>query len=175
MRAFVCALILAASPAIGAERLAGVRPERWALGLMLGDPFGISLKHYNRSPTRYPPGANAYAWDVYAALAYGPGVRFGGDWIWVLDRLVAERKFDLDLHAGVGPFIGALSEPCGPGFLRDRCNGDVYFGARVPLGVELLLREAPVTFGLELAPGIGFAPGRAGLLLDFFLALRWVL
>jgi hypothetical protein len=135
------------------------------LGLTIGDPFGISLKRYL---------GTANAWDVYAAFAYGPGIRFGGDWLWNLGRLIAERKFELDLYAGVGPFIGALSDPCGPGFINNRCNGDLYLGARVPLGVELLLREAPVTFGLELAPGIAFAPGRAGLLLDFLLAVRWL-
>ena len=166
MRALACALLLAASPAIAQQRLTPARrPARWALGLTIGDPFGISLKRYL---------GTANAWDAYVAFAYGPGIRFGGDWLWNLGRLIAERKFELDLYAGVGPFIGALSDPCGPGFINNRCNGDLYFGARVPFGLELLLREAPVTFGLELAPGIAFAPGRAGLLLDFFLAVRWL-
>jgi hypothetical protein len=76
---------------------------------------------------------------------------------------------------GLGPFVGAFQGPCGPGFFDNRCNGDVYFGGRVPFGVELLLKEVPLTFGLELAPGLAFAPARAGLLLDFLFAIRWLL
>jgi hypothetical protein len=141
------------------------RPARWAVGLTVGDPFGLSLKRY----------LGAQAWDAYVAFAYGPGFRFGGDWLWNLGRLARQPKFDIDLYAGVGPFIGTFTGPCGPGFFDNRCNGDVYFGGRVPLGAELLLKEAPLTFGLEVAPGFGIAPGRAGLLLDFLLAIRYLL
>jgi hypothetical protein len=170
MRALACALVLAGTPAF-AQRAPS---DRWALGVTIGDPFGVSLKRYN-GPRRGPPGGNNTAWDAYAAFAYGPGVRFGGDWLWNLARLATEPEFAVDAYAGVGPFVGAFSGPCGPGFIDNRCNGDVYFGARVPLGVEMLLRKAPITFGLELAPGVGFAPGRAGMLLDFLLAVRWLL
>lgn len=170
MRALVCALVLLAAIPAAAQRMAP--SDRWGLGLTIGDPFGVTLKHYNGR--RGPAGVNATAWDAYIAFAFGPGFRFGADWLWNLRRLAAEREFALDAYAGVGPFVGALSSPCGPGFIDNRCNGDVYFGARVPLGLEMLLRQAPVTFGLELAPGVGFAPGRAGLLLDFLLAVRWL-
>ena len=167
MRALACAALLAAAPVAAAP--AGLtpvhRPARWGLGLTVGDPFGVTLKRYL---------GNENAWDVYAAFAYAPGVRFGGDWLWNLGRLAAERYFDLDAYAGVGPFVGVLSDPCGPGFINNRCNGDAYFGARVPLGLEMLLRRAPVTFGLEIAPGVGFAPARSGFLLDFLLAVRWL-
>ena len=170
MRALACALFLVATPAI-AQRAA---PSGWALGLTIGDPFGVSLKHYN-GPRKGPPGGYPTAWDAYVALAYGPGFRFGADWLVTLGRLATEPEFSLDVYAGVGPFLGVLSNPCGPGFIDNRCNGDAYFGARAPLGLEMILRKAPLTLGLELAPGVGFAPGRAGLLLDFLLAARWLL
>lgn len=141
------------------------RPARWGLGFMLGDPFGLSLKRYL--------GRNA--WDVYVAFAYGPGLRFGGDWLGNLARIEQQRKFDLDVYLGVGPFIGAFQGPCGPGFIADRCNGDLYLGGRVPLGVELLLKEVPLTFGLEVAPGFAVAAGRAGPLLDFLFIVRLLL
>jgi hypothetical protein len=131
---------------------------------MLGDPLGLSLKHYLG-------GANA--WDAYVAFAYGPGIRFGGDWLWNLGRIAQHRKFDLDLYAGVGPFIGTFQGPCG-GFFN-RCNGEAYFGGRVPIGIEMLLKEAPLTLGLEVAPGIGFASGGAGLLIDFVFLVRFLL
>jgi hypothetical protein len=154
------ALLLAAALLVATPAMAGP----WGFGVMLGDPFGLSLKRYQ--------GGNA--WDLYMAFAYGPGFRFGGDWLWTVGRAEAHRKFDLDAYVGVGPFIGDLQGPCGPGFLTDRCNGDFYFGGRVPLGAEIRLKEAPISFGVELAPGVGFAPNRAGLLFDFFLVVRYL-
>jgi hypothetical protein len=165
--ALAAALLLPLSAAARESRLELVdRPGRWALGFTLGDPFGLSLKRYLRG---------GHAWDLNLAFAYGPGLRFGGDWIWTLGRLERGAKFDLDIYLGVGPFLGVLSGPCGPGFLTNRCNNDAYFGGRVPFGVEVLLKEAPVTFGLEIAPGVAFAPGRGSGLLDFLLAIRFLL
>jgi hypothetical protein len=165
----VAALLLAVAPAFARPPQRSLdqadMPARWALGFTLGDPFGLSLKRYLRG---------GQAWDLNVAFAYGPGFRVGGDWLWTLARLERSAKFELDLYAGVGPFVGVLNDPCGPGFITNRCNGDIYFGGRVPIGLEVLLREAPVSFGLEIAPGLGFAPGRAGALLDFLLAIRFL-
>ena len=167
------ALLLVAGPALARDSQLplrnGLTPldqrEAWGLGFTLGTPFGLTLK-------RYLAGSNS--WDAYVALAYGPGLRVGADWLWGLGRLEQHAKFELDLYAGVGPFVGALQGPCGPGFFPDRCNGDAYAGGRVPVGVELLLREVPLALSLEVAPGLGFGPGRAGFLLDLDLGIRWL-
>ncbi|HUJ25215.1 MAG TPA: hypothetical protein VLW85_04300 [Myxococcales bacterium] len=165
MRAAALALLLAAAPALAApEGLTPVsRPARWGFGVLLGDPFGLSLKRYM---------GGAQAWDAYAAFAYGPGIRFGADWIWILGRAVQARQVDLDVYVGAGPFIGSFRGPCGVAYLNYACNGDVYFGGRVPIGAELLFKEAPVSVGAELAPALLFAPGGALLYLDFLLAIR---
>ena len=141
------------------------RPARWGVGFMLGDPFGLTVK-------RYTGGVNAF--DAYIAFAYGPGLRFGGDWLLNLGRIVRAPKLDVDVYIGAGPFIGTFQGACGP-FLSGSCNGDVYVGGRVPMGAEMLLKEAPITFGVEVAPGLGFAPGRWGLLLDVMLQARILL
>lgn len=167
MRALVLAAALVASaPAFArGDRLEPVTyRDRFALGFLLGEPFGLSLKHYQ--------GRNA--WDAYVGF-YSPGLRFGGDWLWNLGRIEHQAKFDLDLYAGVGPFVGTFTGPCGPGFWRYSCNGDAYLGARVPFGIEMLLKEAPLTFGLEIAPGLGIASGGAGLLLDAAFIFRFLL
>src|SRR5260221_248309 len=93
----LAAVLLCASPALardtrlpvqtGLEEVA--RPARWGLGVMLGEPFGVSLK-------RYLGGVNAF--DVYAAFAYGPGLRFGGDWLWELCRIARERELPDDVR-----------------------------------------------------------------------------
>jgi hypothetical protein len=122
---------------------------------------------------RYLGGAHAI--DFNLALAYGPGARFGIDWLFGLGRLERHAKFDLDLYVGLGPFVGVFQGPCGPWFAETCNNGDVYVGGRVPVGVELLLKEAPVTFGLELAPGIRFGTVGAHGVFDLLLAIRWLL
>lgn len=139
------------------------REARWSAGVMLGGPTGLSVK-------RYLDGANA--WDVEVAFAYGPGLRVGGDYLWGLGRLERHAKFDFDAYLGAGAFAGALTGPCGWGFFRDRCGSGGYFGARMPLGVELLLREAPLIAGVEVAPGLAVGAGDPGFLLDFILNLR---
>jgi len=166
VRALILAVFLVATP-VAAREIQPLGPGRWGFGLTLGDPFGLSLKHYLRAGN---------AWDLYMAFAYGPGFRFGGDWLWTLGTVVRERKFEVNTYAGVGPFIGAFSGPCGVRFgIYSNCgSGSAFFGARVPLGLELLLREAPLSLGLEVGPGIAFYSGGADFLFDFLLAIRYL-
>ena len=97
------------------------------------------------------------------------------DWLWGLGRIERHRKFDIDVYMGVGPFVGTFAGPCSPWFFTNRCNGEAYFGGRVPFGAELIVKEAPVTFGLEVAPGLAFSLGHGEFLVDFLLAIRWLL
>jgi hypothetical protein len=175
MRAFLLALALGAAPAALAResklpldnRLSPVsRPAQWGLGITLGEPFGLSLK-------RYLGGANA--WDFNVGLAYGPGFRLGADYLWGLGTLVRRPKVELDLYAGAGPFFGTFRGGCGPGYFGDRCNGgDAYLGGRVPVGVELLLKELPMSAGLELAPALFVGSNGPGFLLDLLFAFRYL-
>jgi hypothetical protein len=172
MRPLFLALLLCAAPAVARDtRLplqSGLdqvdRPARWAAGFMLGNPFGVSLKHYGRN-----------TFDLYFAFLYAPGARVGGDWIFNLGRAIRASKFDLDVYAGVGPFIGVMRGPCGSWYFYNACNGDGYIGGRVPFGAEILLKEAPVTFGLEIAPGLGFGPNVWGFIIDGLITLRFFL
>lgn len=139
------------------------REARWSVGVLVGEPFGLALK-------RYLPGANA--WDVELALAYGPGFRLGADYLWGLGRLEQHAKFDFDAYLGAGAFAGVLQGPCGFGFFRDRCGSGGYVGARMPVGVELLLKEAPLIIGVEVAPGVAVGSSDARFLLDVIVAVR---
>lgn len=163
--ALAVALCLAlASPARAARATRATAPGRTGFGVTLGDPFGLTLKHW---------GAGA-AWDINLALAYGPGVRLGGDYLWTLGRLTSRSNFDINLYAGAGPFVGSARDPCGVGFFGSRCGtNDFYFGARVPVGVEMLF-PAPFQFGFEVGPGLAFSSGNVYFVLDFLLALRFL-
>ncbi len=174
LRVALPALVLCTSVRALADSASGVQtrpvnePARWALGLTLGEPTGISAK-------RYLGGRNSF--DLNIDAAYGPGLRIGADYLWGLAQLLSDRSsVDLDVYLGVGPFVGTLQGPCENfGTWRHDCNGDLYAGGRMPLGIEAVFQRVPVTLGLELAPGLAFAPGRAGFLLDASLMARVLL
>jgi hypothetical protein len=168
MRGIALAVVIASTPALAQDQRVrpGTHAPQWAAGLTLIDPTGITFK-------RYLGGRDSF--DLGVGFLYGPGARFYADYLRDFARVFANPDLFLDLYAGLGGFVGVLSSPCGPGFLNDRCNGDIYAGARVPLGAEVLFRKAPFTAGLELAPGFAVAPGRAGFLLDFMLIGRALL
>jgi hypothetical protein len=139
-------------------------PESWGLGLMLGSPLGINVKHWLG-------GANAF--DL--AVGGGPGLRFHGDYEWGLAQVLRNKSdLTLDLYLGLGGVVGVGNGLCG--YYPDRfCSSDVYGGARVPFGLDFKLTREPVNFGLELAPGILFGNGGVGGLFDVFLFVRYVL
>jgi hypothetical protein len=166
MRSLLLAFLVAA-PVMAAPARGAIEPisrgDRWAFGVMLGDPTGLTLKRYL--------GRNAF--DAYLGF-WAPGLRLGADFLWNLGRLVRSPKVDMDLYVGAGAFGGALSGPCGPGFIS--CGGgEGYVGGRMPFGAELILKEAPVTFGAEIAPGIAAGNFGAGFILDFLLIARVLL
>jgi len=42
-------------------------------------------------------------------------------------------------------------------------------------GAEILLKEAPVTFGVEIGPGLAFGPNVWGFIIDGLITLRFLL
>ncbi len=171
-KAVLLAISLAVFPALADGTLtesSNVRePQRWAVGFTLGSPTGLSFK-------RYLGGSNAF--DIDLGFAYGPGLRLGVDYLWELAQLAPRsQSVNIDFYIGAGPFVGALSGPCGNFGSHQSCgNGDVYLGARMPIGLEAVFRRVPVSLGLEVAPALAFAPGSAGFLLDVNLAVRVLL
>jgi hypothetical protein len=168
MFAAVCVGLFAAAarPQSAISTSAVDEPQRWSAGIMIGDPFGLTFKKY----------LGRDAFDVDLGVAYGPGLRFGVDYLWGLAQLApGSSTVGVVLYLGAGPFVGSLSRPCGP-FFGDRCGGgDLYLGGRVPLGLEMIFRRAPVAVGLEMAPAIAFVPGEAGFLFDALLTARVML
>ncbi len=169
MARLLALLALVSSAALADAQTAPVsEPARWALGVTLGEPTGFSAK-------RYLGGKDAF--DINIDPIYGPGFRVGADYLWGLAQFLQDRSaLDLNFYLGVGPFVGTLQGPCdGFGNWRYNCNGDIYAGARMPIGLEALFKRAPFTVGLEVAPGIAFAPGRVGFIFDVSLVGRVLL
>lgn len=166
--AFLCISTAAVASSGDVETMPVSESPRWALGVTLGEPTGVSVK-------RYLGGKNAF--DMNIDFVYGPGFRIGADYLWGLAQLLTDRSTaDLNFYLGAGPFLGTLQGPCeGFGGWRRDCNGDLYAGGRMPIGLEAVFKRIPITLGLEVAPGIAFAPGRAGFLFDASLVARVLL
>lgn len=153
---FSLGLLLAGAVLATPARAANVsNPAGWSLGLMLGSPTGLTAK-------KYMGGANA--WDVALGLGgfgQSPGFRLHGDYLWGLAQVIPDTTdVTLDLYLGVGPLVGVGHN----GWCRSRyyrndyydCGdyNNVYIGGRVPFGIDLRFKKAPVSLGVEIAPGI---------------------
>jgi hypothetical protein len=142
-------------------------PNLWSLGFDLGEPSGLTVK-------KWLGGSDAL--DLNVGF-FAPGVRFSADYLFGLAQLMRDRStLNLDVYVGAGPMLGVLYGACGwSGFSRYCGNGEVYVGARVPLGIEAVFKTAPVAIGFEVAPGLAFASSGPAGLVDFLLTLRLLL
>ncbi|MGE0615401.1 MAG: hypothetical protein AB7P04_07155 [Bacteriovoracia bacterium] len=128
------------------------------LGLIIGEPLALSGKF----------------WMGNNAIGAGLGYSFNsyllifGDYLWHFPGLFGSRHEFLSRllpYVGVGGYFG---------FSTDR-RSQMTNGAaalRIPFGAEYILPKAPVSFTLELVPGIRLAPS-TGVILQGGLAIRY--
>lgn len=130
---FVAVCILAPVTQASAQSRAG---GSFGLGLVVGDPTGITGE-YNRRTRGFGNaieltlGIDSFDNDH----AYGHLI-----WKFYLTEIVRGRDIDVPLYAGVGPW-----------FAEAGGNDDVHVGARVPFGIAMDFRNAPVQVFFELA------------------------
>jgi len=109
------------------------------LGLMIGEPTGISLKYWS-SETRAIGGGVAWSLGQYDAI------HLHGDYLWhsysVFDDV---DKGQLPVYYGVGGRI-VFAE------------NDAVLGIRVPVGLNYRFEENPLDLFLELVPTVNLAP-----------------
>ena len=125
----------------------------FGLGLILGQPTGISAKYY-LDPTHAIDGALAYSFGNYV-LIYA-------DYLWHYPRLFGTRdRFLAQLtgYLGVGGVFAA-----GTGVRTSPGSSDIGVGVRVPFGLEWRPNDPPIGVFVEIAPGIGLDPAVNALL-----------
>ncbi|MFH5831401.1 hypothetical protein ACG2F4_00830 [Halalkalibaculum sp. DA3122] len=109
------------------------------VGLMVGEPTGISLKYWQSQQNAIDGGL---AWS----LGQYDAVHLHADYLWhnysVFDEV---EEGQLPLFYGIG---GRLIFT----------ENDAVLGVRVPVGINYLFEESPVGLFLELAPTINLAP-----------------
>ena len=109
------------------------------LGVMIGEPTGISLKSWTNEKNAFDLGL---AWSLSGKDA----VHIHADYLWHTWLDVEEG--DLAFYYGVGG--------------RAVFANDAFIGLRVPLGLNYLAAEAPIGFFVEIAPIVDFLPDTDG-------------
>ncbi|GAB5410122.1 MAG: hypothetical protein BalsKO_24870 [Balneolaceae bacterium] len=118
------------------EAVAQSKGEK-GIGLMIGDPTGITFKNWTSSNTAFDLGA---AWSLEGS----GGISIHGDHLW-------HSWFDVDkgnfaFYYGVGARARFIE------------NEDSSIGIRIPLGVNYLLENTPLDLFVEIAPIVDLIP-----------------
>ncbi len=109
------------------------------VGIMLGEPSGISLKSWNNSNT---------AWDLGLAwsLSGKDAIHVHADYLW--HKWLDVEKGELAFYYGIGGRVVFTDDP--------------FAGVRVPFGLNYLIEDSPVGVFFELAPILDFLPDTDG-------------
>lgn len=105
------------------------------LGVMIGEPTGISLKSWTNQKN---------AWDLGLAwsLSGKDAVHIHADYLW--HKWLDVEDGNLAFYYGIGG--------------RAVFANDAFIGLRIPFGLNYLAPEAPIGFFVEIAPIIDFLP-----------------
>ena len=109
------------------------------MGIILGEPTGISVKSWTGSTTAFQ-GAVAWSFSSSGALHIYADYIFHDFHI-----LEIEGAGKLPVYYGIGAKVKFKTE-------------DTRLGVRVPLGIGYLLQNAPVDFFLEVVPILNLTP-----------------
>jgi hypothetical protein len=111
--------------------------KRFGLGIILGEPTGLSAKLWTTSENAFDFGA---AWSFK-----GDGhLLLQADYVWHIFHLIPVSSGRLPFYVGIGGRI----------ILRD----DPDAGVRIPLGLDYIFADAPVDIFFELVPILDLAP-----------------
>lgn len=130
--------LLMALPSVLAQ--SSTNSGQLAGGLMIGEPTGLSFKYWNN---------NKQAIDVGVAWSFEGNdvISLHSDYLW--HKWLDVESGRLALYYGIGA--------------RALLNGsDSVIGARIPVGLNYLLQDAPFGFFLEIAPIVDIIPSTDG-------------
>jgi hypothetical protein len=141
----IVALSFMASATASADPVAGASARSlggpFGLGVMLGDPTGLSGKYFL---------SDTHALDFAAGFGFTreEGFQFQMDYLWHPHVLVTTKYFRLPWYVGVGPVVQIVSR------YADKKRDDIGIGARVPFGLAFALTKVALDPFVEIAPGI---------------------
>jgi hypothetical protein len=123
--------------------VAVARPQGIGLGLMGGNPSGLSLKVWTGPRVALDAGLGySYWWDG------GSAVQVHGDVLWHSSSLTQSADGYLPLYIGLGARVKLADNNHYP---------DTRIGIRVPFGLEYVFTAVPIGLFLELVPTFDLA------------------
>lgn len=153
---------------VGPSAEASVQGRDLGLGIAAGDPSGISVKRF-LSPSTAIDGHLGFGGN----WTWNRRLRLHGDHLWHVD-LTRTDDIALDFYYGVGAKVGLYERT------RRRDDGPpgrqwngVTAGVRVPIGLALVVADAPLDIFFELAPGLRAYNGGFGGFMDGLLGVRY--
>lgn len=111
--------------------------KNFGLGIILGEPTGVSAKLWTSSDNAFDFGA---AWSFKGA----GHLLLQADYVWHIFRLIPVSSGKLPFYVGVGGRVVFAD--------------DATIGVRVPLGLDYMFSNAPVDIFVELVPILDLAP-----------------
>jgi hypothetical protein len=143
--------------------VAGAQNPGTGVGVIVGDPTGLSLKHWLTGTT---------AFDVAAAWSVGDNDRLHlhADYLVHDFNSLKAEKGRLAWYYGIGGRFVAREDNNRRG--RDN-NEDDSFGARIPVGLDYIFQGDRLNAFLELAPALELVPD-TDLDFDLGLGLRYL-
>jgi hypothetical protein len=141
------AVVLGMLAANGLAKEKEFTPRQFGIGIIAGEPTGLSVKYW-LDDTQAIDGAAAWSfWD-------DDGFQLHADYLWhnfdLIDAGGVEGK--LPVYYGVGARL-KFEEDNGKGD-----DGDTVFGIRVPLGISYLFEQGRLDVFAEIVPVLDLAP-----------------
>jgi hypothetical protein len=160
-------LLLAAPGSVARASEVGTS-KKFGIGLILGEPTGVTLKYFFAERHAIVGGVGVGWWGghnfhLHADYTYNAPVKNTPD-------------FDFKLFIGGGLkfffYYYGHYHPVWDDDWRDDDYGRVGLGIRVPLGIAFHLNKVPLDVFLEIAPGFAFLPWLDGFV-DGGLGVRY--
>jgi len=118
---------------------AGSNSSGFGMGIMLGEPSGLSGKLWSG-------GNNAFDFGLAWSTSKNSGVAFHADYVWHKMDMITVDKGALPFYYGIGIRY------------RNRDNSDDNIGVRVPFGLDYLFAQSAFDVFFEVVPILDLAP-----------------
>ena len=123
------------------------------LGLMLGDPSGLTMKYWLRHTTALQFGLSYF---------FGNYMMLMGDYLWHFPNAFKTSGVTIVPYAGIGALVAVTTDGADREFFGSNHASSAGLGVQIPLGVELRPLRVPLGIFAEFAPGLGLIPGMTG-------------
>jgi len=123
---------------------ASAQNRKFGLGIMLGEPTGLSAKLWIGKNTAID-GALAWSFGSIGAFGYQGALYVHADYLFHNFNLIKVEKGRLPVYYGIGASVVLASS--------------VGVGIRIPIGLEYVFADAPFDIFLEIVPMLAVVSG----------------